>query len=114
MTVAVQWALVRGGDPVVGASVVATLGFLAGVVFALPSALDGVPLGDLWRFAVIGALVPGVSQILFVYAVQGAGPSRAAILIGTAPLLSVLLALVTAFGPEAHGARFAAGAPAAE
>jgi drug/metabolite transporter (DMT)-like permease len=93
MTVAVQWALFRGADPVVGASVVATLGFLAGVVFALPSVLDGVPLGDLWRFAVIGALVPGVTQILLIYAVQAAGPSRAAILIGTAPLLSVLLAL---------------------
>jgi drug/metabolite transporter (DMT)-like permease len=93
LTVAVQWALVRGADPVVGASVVTAVGFLAGVVLALPSILEGVPLGDLWRFAVIGALVPGVTQILFIYAVQAAGPSRAAILIGTAPLLSVLLAL---------------------
>jgi drug/metabolite transporter (DMT)-like permease len=93
MSVAVQWGLVRGADPVVGASVVAAVGFAAGAIIALPSIVEGVPLGDLWRFAVIGALVPGVTQILFIYAVRAAGPSRAAILMGTAPLLSVLLAL---------------------
>ena len=42
----------------------------------------------------IGALVPGLSQVLFISAVRHAGPSRAAILIGTAPLLSVALAVV--------------------
>jgi len=40
-----------------------------------------------------GALVPGASQILFIIAVRDAGPSRAAILIGTAPLMSVGIAL---------------------
>jgi len=37
--------------------------------------------------------VPGVSQSLFILAVRDAGPSRAAILIGTAPLMSVAIAL---------------------
>jgi drug/metabolite transporter (DMT)-like permease len=49
--------------------------------------------GELWKFVLVGMLVPGGSQILFVLAVRDAGPSRAAILIGTAPLISVLIAL---------------------
>jgi S-adenosylmethionine uptake transporter len=37
--------------------------------------------------------VPGLSQISFNLAVRHAGPSRASILVGTAPLVSVLIAL---------------------
>jgi drug/metabolite transporter (DMT)-like permease len=93
MAVAVQWALVRGADPVVGAAIVTAVAFLAGAVLALPTIVDGGASADLWRFFAIGTLVPGMSQVLFIYGVEAAGPSRAAILIGTAPLLSVLLAL---------------------
>lgn len=93
MTVAVRWALVRGADPVLGAFVVASVGLAVALVLALPTTFAAVPLADLWPFAAIGALVPGLSQVVFVYAVEGAGPSRAAILVGTAPLLSVVLAL---------------------
>ena len=49
--------------------------------------------GDLWPFCSSGMLVPGASQILFIRSVRDAGPSRASILIGTAPLMSVLIAL---------------------
>ena len=93
MAVAVQWALVRGADPVVGAAIVTAVAFLAGALLALPTIVDGGASADLWRFFAIGTLVPGMSQVLFIYGVEAAGPSRAAILIGTAPLLSVLLAL---------------------
>jgi drug/metabolite transporter (DMT)-like permease len=37
--------------------------------------------------------VPGLSQLVFVQAIRHAGASRALIVVGTAPLLSVLLAL---------------------
>ena len=93
MTVAVRWGLVRGGDPLVGAGTVITIAFATGAVLALPTIADGTDVDELLRFFAIGALVPGVSQIVFTYAVRAAGPSRAAILFGTAPLLSVLLAL---------------------
>ena len=93
MTVAVRWALVRGGDPLAGAATVITIAFATGALLALPTIGDGTDAGELLRFFAIGALVPGVSQIVFTYAVRAAGPSRAAILFGTAPLLSVLLAL---------------------
>jgi drug/metabolite transporter (DMT)-like permease len=93
MTVAVRWGLVRGGDPLVGAATVITIAFTTGALLALPTISDGTDAEELLRFFAIGALVPGVSQIVFTYAVRAAGPSRAAILFGTAPLLSVLLAL---------------------
>ncbi len=93
MTVAVRWALVRGGDPLAGAATVITIAFTTGALLALPTIADGTDAGELVRFFAIGALVPGVSQIVFTYAVRAAGPSRAAILFGTAPLLSVVLAL---------------------
>lgn len=94
MTVAVRVGLVRGGDPALGSVVITATAFLVGVLLALPSiAADGVALAELWPFAAVGVVVPGLSQVVFILAVRHAGPSRAAILVGTAPLGSVLLAL---------------------
>jgi uncharacterized membrane protein len=92
MTVAVRWGLMRGGDPVGGAPVIAGTAFAVAGTFALVS-WHGADLGDLAAFFAVGVVVPGLSQVAFVSAVRHAGPSRAAILIGTAPLLSVVLAI---------------------
>lgn len=92
MTVAVRAALVRGADPGVGSFVILGSASVLAVLLALPSALHGVAWGDLWPFVASGTFVPGCTQIVFILAVRHAGPSRAAILIGTAPLGSVLLA----------------------
>jgi drug/metabolite transporter (DMT)-like permease len=94
LAVAVRYGLHRGGDPDVGAVVVAGVGLAVSAVVAIPAAIvDAVHPADLWPFLLIGGLVPGVSQILFILAVRDAGPSRASILIGTAPLMSVAIAL---------------------
>lgn len=93
LAVTVRLGLRRGGDPVVGAVVILGLATLVAALASLPS-LGDAHAAELWPFLAIGVLVPGVSQILFVLAVRDAGPSRAAILIGTAPLISVTLALV--------------------
>jgi drug/metabolite transporter (DMT)-like permease len=62
---------------------------------ALPSAVtDGVDPGELWPFFAAGLIVPGASQILLTLAVRHAGPSRAAIFMGTAPLVSISIALI--------------------
>lgn len=90
--VTVRRGLGRGVDPEVGAVVILGVATLAAAVASLP-VLGEAEAGELWPFLAIGVLVPGVSQILFVLAVRDAGPSRAAILIGTAPLISVTLAL---------------------
>jgi drug/metabolite transporter (DMT)-like permease len=94
LAVAVRYGLRRGADPEVGAIVVAGVGLAVSAVAAIPSAAsDGVHAADLWPFLLIGALVPGASQILFILAIRDAGPSRASILIGIAPLMSVAIAL---------------------
>lgn len=94
LTLTVRAGLQRGADPEAGAFVVTGLGFVVGTVLAIPELVGGVALSDLWPFLLVGAIVPGISQILFILAVRDAGPSRAAILIGTAPLISVLIALL--------------------
>lgn len=94
LAIAVRSGLQRGGDPEAGALVVTTVALLlSAIVAASATAGDDVSLADLWPFLLAGALVPGASQILFIRAVRDAGPSRTAILIGTAPLLSALLAI---------------------
>jgi len=93
MGVAVRVGLQRGGDAEGGAAIAASLAAVVALVLAA-SVGGEVVAGDLWPFALAGALVPGVSQLVFVQAIRHAGASRALILIGTAPLLSVLLALV--------------------
>lgn len=93
MTVAVRRGLLHGGDPIAGTPAITGTAFLVAAALALatPGSSDA---GALAAFFAIGVVVPGLSQIAFVSAVRYAGPSRAAILIGTAPLLSVLLAIV--------------------
>lgn len=94
LAVAVRHALRRGADPFVGAAVVPSVALALAILVSIPSlATDHVHPGDLWPFALAGMLVPGASQILFIIAVRDAGPSRASILIGTAPLMSVGIAL---------------------
>lgn len=94
LAVTVRLALRRGADPEVGAVVILGVGALVAWALALPVLGDVESWGELWVFFAIGALVPGASQILFILAVRDAGPSRAAILIGVAPLFSVALALI--------------------
>jgi drug/metabolite transporter (DMT)-like permease len=47
-----------------------------------------------WPFLLAGLLAPGISQILFTFAVRDAGASRASVAVGTAPLFAVAIALV--------------------
>jgi drug/metabolite transporter (DMT)-like permease len=91
MTVALRFALARGADADLGAF----LTILVALAVVLPFALaQGVDAGELWPFALAGLLGPGLSQLLFTFAVRDAGPSRTSVVVGTAPLFSVLIALV--------------------
>jgi drug/metabolite transporter (DMT)-like permease len=93
-TLTVRSGLQLGADAQAGALVITGLGSAVGAVLAIPELAGDVRLSDLWPFLLVGAIVPGMSQILFILAVRDAGPSRAAILIGTAPLISVVIALL--------------------
>lgn len=93
--VVIRRGLQRGGDPELGALVVTGISVLVSASLAIGSFASGdVHPGELWPFLLIGALVPGATQILFIVAIRDIGPSRVSILIGTAPLMSVAIALV--------------------
>jgi uncharacterized membrane protein len=89
-------ALARVGDVDAGSAVIATVAFALVAATAVASGSD-LDAGELWPFLLIGTFVPGLSQLLVVYAVQAAGASRAGILFGMAPLFSALIA-IAAFG----------------
>lgn len=100
LAVAVRHGLSRGADAEAGAVVISGVALSVSLVAALVEH-GSVRPGQLWPFLVAGVLVPGASQILFIKAVRDAGPSRTAVLIGTAPLISVLIAL-TVLGEPFH------------
>ena len=90
MTVALRFGLARAP----GAEAAALLTILPALAVALPFA--AVQRGDVagaWPFLLAGLLGPGLSQLLFTLAVRDAGPSRTSVVVGTAPLFSVAIAL---------------------
>jgi uncharacterized membrane protein len=102
LTVAVRFGLARRGAPVAGTVVITTsAAIVALAATAARGGLDRIDLAVLWPFALIGFAVPGVSQIVFAHAVRAIGPSRSGVLIGTAPLVSAIIA-VAALGERPH------------
>ncbi|MBA3433769.1 MAG: DMT family transporter [Actinobacteria bacterium] len=91
MTVAIRIALTRGATAEAGALVTVLAAFAVALPFAL---VQGVDIVELWPFVLAGLLGPGLSQLLFVLAVREAGPSRTSVVVGTAPLFSVVIALI--------------------
>jgi drug/metabolite transporter (DMT)-like permease len=90
MTVSLRFALARVPDAEIGA--VLTIGPAAAVT--LPFAIaQGLELRAVWPFLLAGVLGPGLSQLFFTLAVREAGPSRTSVIVGTAPLFSVVIAV---------------------
>ena len=106
MTVLLRPALASGTEPLLGA--------LLTVVTALAVALGAAAFAGDWQleglgpFLLAGVLGPGISQVLFTYAVREAGPSRTSAMVGTAPLFAVFFAVVLLDEPLLAG--IAAGA----
>jgi drug/metabolite transporter (DMT)-like permease len=96
LNITMRRGLARIADVHAGSAVIATVAFVLVAATAVVSGSD-FDAGELWPFLLIGTLVPGLSQLLVVRAVQAAGASRAGILFGMAPLFSALIAIV-AFG----------------
>jgi drug/metabolite transporter, DME family len=92
MTVAIRVALGRGAYAEHGALWTITPALLVALAFAIVQGIDGV--AEVWPFVLAGLLGPGMSQLLFTFAIRDAGPSRASVTVGTAPLFAVVLALV--------------------
>jgi drug/metabolite transporter (DMT)-like permease len=92
VNVAVRVGLRRHPDAEIGGFVTAVIALLL-VVTVAALTVRGITLREVWPFLVAGTVVPGASQILWIQAIKAAGASRAAILMGTSPLLAALLAL---------------------
>ena len=90
-TVAIRVAFGRGG--------LAEGGSLFTVLIALAvtlpfSVVQGGFGAGAWPFLVAGLMSPGISQFLFTLGVREAGASRTSVVIGSAPLFSVAIAIV--------------------
>jgi drug/metabolite transporter (DMT)-like permease len=91
LAVAIRLATRRGADPETGA--LATTAIALVVCGALALLLGG-ETDDLWPFLLAGMIAPGASQIMFFRAVRDIGPARAAVLVGTAPVVAAVIAIV--------------------
>jgi drug/metabolite transporter (DMT)-like permease len=91
MSVALGFSVQKSRDAEVGAFVTAASGFF---VCAVVAAIGREWGGRLWPFMLAGLLAPGCAQLFFVLAVREAGPSRASVIAGAAPLVAVTIALI--------------------
>lgn len=92
MTVALRFAIGRGADAELGALATIAAAFLVALAFAVDDGFGSML--DAWPFALAGIIGPGASQLFFTLAIREAGPARTSVAVGTAPLLSVAIALV--------------------
>ena len=95
MSVALRMALER--DPDVALGTIATAGtalVVAAVAAVAEEPARGLQLASAWPFVLVGLLSPGSAQILVTFAIRESGSSRASMVFGTAPLVSVTIALI--------------------
>ncbi|HEY3543888.1 MAG TPA: DMT family transporter [Gaiellaceae bacterium] len=64
------------------------------VAAAIEAPSRGIHAGAAWPFLLAGILQPGIGQFLVTLAIREAGASRASVVFGVAPLVSVTIALV--------------------
>src|SRR5436190_3385221 len=89
MAVAIRASFRPGVDPE-AVSLATTAGALAVCLVLAAPFLGGLTWHGVWPFLVAGLVAPGLSQVLFVRAIEAVGASRTAILVGVSPLLSAL------------------------
>ena len=93
MSVAVRFAVRRSGDAELGSLAMSSVAFVVTGLIGL-AAEPHLDLADIWPFLIAGTIAPGLSQVFFVRAVREAGAARTSVLMGTAPLVAVAIALV--------------------
>jgi len=109
MSVALRMALDRDPDVALGTiATSATALVVALVAAAAETPARGLHLSSAWPFLLAGLLSPGAAQILVTVAIRESGSSRVSMIFGTAPLVSVTIALL--FLNEPASAPLIAGA----
>src|SRR5262249_59571275 len=95
MSVALRRAPARDPDVALGTIATAGTALVVALVAAMAEAPDrGLHLSSAWPFVLVGLLSPGAAQIFVTVAIRDAGASRVSMVFGTAPLVSVTIALV--------------------
>jgi drug/metabolite transporter (DMT)-like permease len=95
MSVGLRLGLARRPD--VPLATLATIGGALGVALVAAAAeapARGLHLAAAWPFVLVGLLSPGFAQLLVTLAIHEAGASRASVVFGLAPLVSVTIAVV--------------------
>jgi drug/metabolite transporter (DMT)-like permease len=91
LAVAIRLATRRGADAETGALATTAIALVACGSAAL---VLGGGTDDVWPFLLAGLIAPGASQILFFRAVRDIGPARTTVLVGSAPVVAALIAIV--------------------
>jgi drug/metabolite transporter (DMT)-like permease len=100
MSVALRIALERDGDIARGTVATAATALVVAVVAAAAEAPSrGLHLGGAWPFLLAGLISPGAAQIFVTTAIREAGASRVSMVFGSAPLVSVAIALTVLHEP---------------
>ncbi len=95
MSVALRFALQRERDASLGTLATVSCALVVGLVAAAAEAPSrGLHLERAWPFALAGLLSPGAAQLLVTLAIRESGASRVSMVFGTAPLVSVTIALL--------------------
>jgi drug/metabolite transporter (DMT)-like permease len=95
MSVALRIALDRDPDVALGTIATSATALVVALVAAGAEAPSrGVHPGSAWPFLLAGLFSPGAAQILVTIAIRESGASRVSMILGTAPLVSVTIALL--------------------
>jgi drug/metabolite transporter (DMT)-like permease len=95
MSVALRMALQRDPDVALGTIATLAVALVVALVAVVAEAPErGLHLGSAWPFLLAGLLSPGLAQIFVTVGIRESGASRVSMVFGTAPLVSVTIALI--------------------
>jgi drug/metabolite transporter (DMT)-like permease len=95
MSVGLRLGLNRRPDAALATLATVVAATAVAIVFMVAeSPSRGWHVGAAWPFFLAGILQPGIGQLLVTMAIREAGASRASVVFGSAPLVSVAIALV--------------------
>jgi drug/metabolite transporter (DMT)-like permease len=93
MSVAVRFGVRSSEDTEMGSLAMSSIAFVLTAIVGLAATRE-LDLAEIWPFLIAGVLAPGLSQVFFVRAVSDVGAARSSVLMGTAPLVAVAIALI--------------------
>jgi drug/metabolite transporter (DMT)-like permease len=95
LSVGTRFAVRRAPSILAGSFVMNTGAFAVVSIVALAAGVSAsdIDIEGLWPFLALGAIVPGVTQMLYVQAVRDTGAARTQVLMSVSPLIAALLAV---------------------